>query len=149
MEQTPVNLKSTDIIRNNQQSKKGKEKNRKVNIGLVGNAAVGKTSLIKRFALGEDFENHKNTITTIGVDRTTLQVRVKDETIDVVIWDPAGQENLGTMTKTYFNQVDAIVLVFDMSDADTFEGVLRWFKQIQEVKACPIIILGNKCDLTD
>ena len=53
------------------------------------------------------------------------------------------------MTKTYFNQVDAIVLVFDMTEADTFEGVLRWFKQIQEVKECPIVILGNKCDLKD
>ena len=43
------------------------------------------------------------------------------------------------------------MLVFDMTDAHTFEGVLRWFKQIREYKKedCPIIILGNKCDLDD
>ena len=148
-----LNIKSSDIIRNSNQqrssSSKDKTKNRRLNIGLVGNKSVGKTSLIKRFALGDDFDNHRATVTTIGVDRTNLQVQVHNEPIDVVIWDPAGQEHLGTMTKTYFNQVDAIVLVFDMTEADTFEGVLRWFKQIKEVKECPIIILGNKCDKKD
>ena len=146
-------LKSSDIVRSSGTGKRDSNrqsgKNRRINIGLVGNKSVGKTSLIKRFALGEDFDNHRATVTTIGVDRTTLQVAVHNEPIDVVMWDPAGQVHLGTMTKTYFNQVDAIVLVFDMTEADTFEGVLRWFKQIQEVKECPIIILGNKSDLKD
>ena len=45
--------------------------------------------------------------------------------------------------------MDAIVLVFDMTSADTFEGVIRWFKQIRDCKDCPIIILGNKCDLEE
>ncbi len=51
-----------------------------------------------------------------------------DEPVDVVLWDPAGQEHYRQITKNYFNQVEAIVLVFDMTEADTFEGVLRWFK---------------------
>ncbi len=86
-------------------------------------------------------------MTTIGVERTPLHVQIQDEPVDVVLWDPAGQEHYRQITKNYFNQVEAIVLVFDMTAADTFEGVLRWFKQIRDCKDCPIIILGNKCDL--
>ncbi len=67
-------------------------------------------------------------MTTIGVERTPLHVQIMDEPVDVVLWDPAGQEHYRQITKNYFNQVEAIVLVFDMTEADTFEGVLRWFK---------------------
>ena len=43
--------------------------------------------------------------------------------------------------------MDAIVLVFDLTQADSYEGVLRWFKQIRQAREnCPIIILGNKSD---
>ena len=58
-------------------------------MGLVGNAAVGKTSLIRKFALGDQDDN-RGTVTTIGVERTPLQVMIHDEAIDVVMWDPAG-----------------------------------------------------------
>ena len=89
-----LNIKPSDIIRastgSNRRSNRESGKNRRINIGLVGNKSVGKTSLIKRFALGEDFDNHRATVTTIGVDRTTLQVTVHNEAIDVVMWDPAG-----------------------------------------------------------
>lgn len=58
-------------------------------MGLVGNASVGKTSLIRRFANGEQDDN-RGTVTTIGVERTPLQVIIHEEPIDVVMWDPAG-----------------------------------------------------------
>ena len=64
---------------------------------------VGKTSLIRRFALGDQYQDFAGTIATIGVERTPLQVMVKDDPIDVVLWDPAGQENFRLMTKNYFN----------------------------------------------
>ena len=41
-----------------------------------------------------------------------------------------------------------MVLVFDMTSANSFEGVLKWFKQIREAKDCPVILVGNKCDKT-
>jgi small GTP-binding protein len=64
-----------------------------------------------------------------------------------VIWDPAGQERFMHLTRNYFNQLDALVLVFDMTNASTFEGVLRWFKSIKDVKECPLLIVGNKADM--
>ena len=120
-------LLTSNIVRSSVRSSKKDSKYRKLNVGLVGNAAVGKTSLIRKFALGDQDDN-RGTVTTIGVERTPLQVMIHDEAIDVVMWDPAGQERYQQITKNYFNQVDAIVLVFDMTQADTFEGVLRWFK---------------------
>ena len=120
-------LLTSNIVRSSVRSAKRDSKYRKLNVGLVGNAAVGKTSLIRKFALGDQDDN-RGTVTTIGVERTPLQVMIHDEAIDVVMWDPAGQERYQQITKNYFNQVDAIVLVFDMTQADTFEGVLRWFK---------------------
>lgn len=71
---------------------------------------------------------------------------VNEEPIDVVIMDPAGQERYMELTKNYFQTLDAIVLVFDMTKASSFEGVLRWFRQITEAKDCPILIVGNKAD---
>lgn len=101
-------------MRSSVRSSKRDSKYRKLNVGLVGNAAVGKTSLIRKFALGDQDDN-RGTVTTIGVERTPLQVMIHDEPIDIVMWDPAGQERYQQITKNYFNQVDAIVLVFDMT----------------------------------
>ena len=98
-------------------------KNRRLNIGLVGNASVGKTTLIETFSSGI----FKPTVSTVGLERTLVSVQVCGEPIDCVMWDPAGQEQFTSITKNFFNKVDAIVLVFDMTQADTFEGVLRWF----------------------
>ena len=44
------------------------------------------------------------------------------------------------MTKNYFNSLDAVILVFDMTNGKSFEGVLRWFKQIKEAKEIPLIL---------
>jgi GTPase SAR1 family protein len=68
---------------------------------MVGNSDVGKTSLIKRFVYGEKYDN-KSRHTTIGVDQFFLQVFVNEEPVDVVIWDPAGQERFMELTKNYF-----------------------------------------------
>ena len=82
-------LLTSNITRSSSKSAKRESKYRKLNVGLVGNASVGKTSLIRKFALGEQDDN-RGTVTTIGVERTPLQVNILDEPIDVVMWDPAG-----------------------------------------------------------
>ncbi len=55
----------------------------------MGNASVGKTSLIKKFVKGDQIDG-RSTVTTIGVERTPLHVQIADEPVDVVLWDPAG-----------------------------------------------------------
>ena len=50
------------------------------------------------------------------------------------------------MTKNYYNQLDAVILVFSMTDEASFESALRWLKEIQEHKDCPVIIVGNKSE---
>ena len=59
-------------------------------MGLVGNSNVGKTSLIRRFAIGDEFDDVLGTVTTIGLERSSIQVEILGEPIDVVMWDPAG-----------------------------------------------------------
>ena len=77
-----------------------------------------------------------------------MPVAVNNEPVEVVVWDPAGQEQFQSITKNFFTKVDAVVLVFDMTQENSFESVLRWFQQVKDIKDCPVFILGNKCDKT-
>ena len=63
---------SSSIIRTSNRISKRDSKFRRLNIGLVGNSKVGKTSLIKRFAIGQEFDNSRSTVATIGLERTPI-----------------------------------------------------------------------------
>lgn len=64
-------ITTSNISRHSSKSSKRDSNYRKLNVGLVGNAHVGKTSLIRRFALGDNDDN-RGTVTTIGIERTLL-----------------------------------------------------------------------------
>ena len=67
----------------------------------------------------------------------------------MLLWDPAGQEQYNCVTKSYFNHLDALILVFDLTSPESFASVLRWYRRIRDMKDCPVLILGNKIDLDD
>ena len=119
-----------------------------IKIVLVGNSAVGKSSLMLRFA-DDSFSN--NYVNTIGVDFRFKTFEVDGKRVKIQIWDTAGQEKFRTMTSTYYKGSDAVVMVYDVTEPKTFTEVTNyWIPEIQNhVEGITYAILGNKFDLSE
>ena len=115
----------------------------------IGESAVGKTCILLRFTDNKFLKNH---ITTIGIDYKSKIIKSQNKSIKLKIWDTAGQERFRNITKQYYNGADGILLVYDVTDRNSFEKVREWMKQIQEntqKSNIGIVLIGNKCDLED
>ena len=130
------------------------EDNIEYKVVLIGNSNVGKTSLFKKISTKAFSEKN---ISTIGMDKKTLQFELdingakKEFTISLV--DTAGQERYRSITKSFFKESDGILLLYDVTDKDSFKNVGTWIDSIQEVigshkdSKYVIILIGNKIDL--
>lgn len=97
---------------------------------MMGNHGVGKTSLLRRFVMNEE-QNPNTYESTFGYDDSLqMKVKIDGELYTIKFGDTAGQERYSKMTKSYFHMHDALVVVFDMTDANSLEGGMRLIKQI-------------------
>ena len=69
--------------------------------------------------------------------------------LKVKIWDTAGVEKNANIIGSYVRKLDACFMVFDLTSRDSFDGVRRWIKQLYEQTSVPVVIVGNKYDLTE
>lgn len=115
---------------------------------LIGDSAVGKSSLLLRFA--EDSFN-ASFISTIGVDFKTRNVDLDGETVKLSIWDTAGQERFRTITAAYYRGANGIVLVYDITSEASFNSIRSWIRNIEEHASDSVckILVGNKADMED
>lgn len=115
---------------------------------VVGNGAVGKSSMIRRYCKGIFTQNYKK---TIGVDFLEKQFRLDDNDVRLMLWDTAGQEEFGAITKSYYRGAQACVLVFSTTDRDSFEAVESWKTKVEDEVGTeiPIVLVQNKIDLLD
>lgn len=120
-----------------------------LSIGLVGQSAVGKTSLCRKFLKPEVKLNPKDAVSTLGVDMYNIYLRWRDTPIKIKIWDTAGQERFGGITKNYLQPLDGVLVVFAYDSEESFEQTTKWMQNIKEAKDIPFILVGNKCDLPD
>jgi Ras-related protein Rab-1A len=114
---------------------------------IVGDSGVGKTCILRRFNDESFVDFH---MTTIGVDFAVKHVEVGGKIAKLQIWDTAGQERFHTITTAYYKGADALLLVFDVTNPESFEHCERWLKEIkkQTEGAVPeIILVGNKVDM--
>jgi len=112
---------------------------------MLGDTGVGKTCLLLRYA----YDSFSPTfITTIGIDFKIKRVEIDDLLVKLQIWDTAGQERFRTITVSYFKGAHGIVLVYDITDRDTFESIQQWVEQIHEYADANVnvLLVGNKCD---
>ena len=113
---------------------------------LIGDAAVGKTSIRRKY-LGEVYKTSH--IATIGVDFAQKYVHHQGKTHRLIIWDLSGQASFETIRKHYYQGCSSIVLVYSISDRNSFDNASKWlveaFKYLGELP--PFIIIGNKIDL--
>jgi len=118
---------------------------------VIGDYAVGKTSIIKRYCEGYFTPNYK---LTIGVDFAVKDIDIDDGTqVTLQLWDVAGHERFGTMTRVYYKYAIAAVIVFDVSRPATFDAVIKWRDDVNSKvvlandEPIPLILLANKCDI--
>jgi len=118
---------------------------------IIGDAGVGKSSLLLRFA---DNTFTSAYINTIGVDFKIRTVNIDGMTIKLQIWDTAGQERFRTITATYYRGTHGVIVVYDVTEKETFENVRRWMAEIDnncDTQQNPVnrVLVGNKCDMED
>ncbi|CAL6053865.1 Rab11 [Hexamita inflata] len=108
---------------------------------MIGDAAVGKTSLIYRYISNIFMDTYASTTITSFVSK-----RVKD--INLNIWDSAGQERFKSLVPSFFRQVKTIVIVFSAEDPKSFEKSKEWYDLIQKTVTDPaqIIMVQNMID---
>lgn len=114
-------------------------------IVVVGDAAVGKTSLIVRYVKGVFNPSY---IITLGVNFFIQDINIGEKTLRLQIWDTAGQERFGPVRQKYYKGARGAVLVFDITNPTSFERLDFWIKEVKQ--ACgdiPIVFVGNKADL--
>ncbi|GMH67044.1 hypothetical protein TL16_g04576 [Triparma laevis f. inornata] len=117
-----------------------------VKLLLIGDSGVGKSCLLLRFA---DSTFTSAYITTIGIDFKIKNVEVGGKRVKLQVWDTAGQERFRTITKAYYKGAQGILMVFDVSNEDSFVNVTNWMEQIKDNASLgvKIILLANKVDV--
>ncbi|ELT94920.1 hypothetical protein CAPTEDRAFT_101663 [Capitella teleta] len=118
----------------------------------IGDPGVGKTSLVQRYVHGYYTKDYK---ATLGVDFALKLVKWSDNvTIKLQLWDIAGQERFTSMTRVYYRDAHACIIMFDLTQRSSFQNALKW-KADLDSKCCqedgssvPCILLANKCDLS-
>lgn len=112
---------------------------------LIGNSDVGKTSIINRYV---DETYTKNYISTIGVDFKIKTIVRHGKTVKLQIWDTAGQERFRTITSSYYRGAHCIIVVFDVTEEESFSDVASWIAEVEKYKVNDtlIVLLGNKID---
>ena len=113
---------------------------------LIGDSGVGKSCLLLRFADDAYTESY---ISTIGVDFKIRTIELEGKTVKLQIWDTAGQERFRTITSSYYRGAHGIIVVYDITDMDTFNNVKTWLQEIDRYASEGVskLLVGNKSDL--
>lgn len=118
-------------------------------IVILGNAAVGKTSLINQFIEGSFQEDYKP---TLGANIIRKDVNLKNTKVRLIMWDLAGQEKYRVVRSMYFQGCVGALLVYDVTRYNTLESIdSKWLRDFKKYvkKEGVFVLIGNKSDLKD
>ncbi|XP_046424009.1 uncharacterized protein LOC124181457 isoform X2 [Neodiprion fabricii] len=128
----------------------GEKREHLYKILVIGELGAGKTSIIKRY-VHQFFSQHYRA--TIGVDFALKVLNWDQHTIiRLQLWDIAGQERFGNMTRVYYKEAVGAFIVFDVTRSATLDAVVKWKQdldskvQLPDGSAIPCVLLANKCD---
>jgi len=115
---------------------------------LIGDSGVGKSCLLLRFADDNFTDSY---ISTIGVDFRFRTITIDDKTVKLQIWDTAGQERFRTITSAYYRGADGIIMVYDVTSAESFDHVEEWLSEVDRYanESTSKLLVGNKADLIE
>ena len=121
----------------------------RINIFVLGNAAVGKSSFILRFCRN-DFKDHY--MTTIGIDfMAKSSVLPNGKNSKICFYDTAGEEKYKSVSFNLIKNADGVLLMYDITNKESFDSINGWLVSIRENRGndFPIILVGNKTDLNE
>ena len=113
---------------------------------LLGDSTVGKTCILMQYTDKTFQDVH---MSTIGLDYRLRSMTLKNgKNIKLQIWDTAGQDRFRAITKNYYRGANGIILVYDITNLQSFDNVKNWVSQIREEASKNVIIYiaGNKID---
>jgi small GTP-binding protein len=116
---------------------------------IIGDSSVGKSSLLYRYT---DSDWNPHYIATIGVDFKVLTFERDAKVVKLQLWDTAGQERFKTITHTYYRGAHGVVVVFDVTNRESFTNVTTWLQEFNQFSGgtdVPMVLVGNKCDCRD
>ena len=125
------------------------EPKRAFKVVLVGNPAVGKTSIRRKY-MGRSFRT--DYLRTIGADFASRKVTINDELILLTIWDLAGQSIFEGMRTSFYQGSKSSLVVIDVTDEQSLEDANKWAKEsvaFARGVLCNIYLIANKIDLTE
>ena len=115
---------------------------------IIGDAYVGKSNLLLRYAHGQFKDDYQ---LTIGVEFAAKNVKIRGKTYRIQIWDTAGQESFRSITRGYYKSSVCALVVYDISNKESFNNISTWIEDCknQSPKTIFFVLVGNKSDLED
>ena len=116
---------------------------------ILGDSSVGKTCFLLKYT---DKVFNEVYMSTIGLDYRLKTLTLKNgKKVKLQIWDTAGQDRFRTITKNYYKGANGIILIYDVTNTETYDNVENWISQIKEEASPNVVIylVGNKVDMED
>lgn len=129
-------------------ARQGEDHDMHLKLLMLGDTGVGKTCMLQTYV----YDTFSPTfITTIGIDFKIKHQEIDGTKLKLQIWDTAGQERFRTITVSYFKGAHGIILMYDVTDRETFDSIAHWLAQIKEHADAQVnvVLVGNKCDIAD
>ena len=122
--------------------------NPKYKLIFLGDQGVGKSCILNRFLNDTFIEDYQ---ATIGLDFQSKNVQIDNQDIHLLLYDTAGQEKFRSLIPMYTRDANIILLVYDISNRDSFTNLTHWLKDLTNVNMEEVIlcIVANKIDLVD
>ena len=115
---------------------------------LIGDSNVGKSTLLLNYT-----ENQFSEVisATIGLENKVKTINIRGLQTKLQIWDTAGQEKYHSLTKGFFRNTDGILLVFDLTNKDSFNNIKTWINEVENNSdnKTKKLLVGNKIDMKD
>ena len=117
-----------------------------INIIIIGDTNVGKTTLMKRY-INDKFT--ENIIPSLGIELYRKIKEINGKKYLIKIWDTCGQERFKALTQNYYRNADGVMILFDSNNIKSFQNLNFWLNSLKEysIKNFPLIIIGTKSDL--
>lgn len=118
-------------------------------ITVIGDGAVGKTSLIRKYTQGS-FQNEY--ISTLGTQFSKFEEVIDGEKVELFLWDIAGQDSFQALRQRFYTGNSGAIIVFSHApeQSDSYDHVSRWLDDLKKhCGSIPIVLFGNKVDLID
>ena len=114
---------------------------------LIGNSAVGKSSILKAIS---EHEYDRIYTPTLGIDFKVQTFTIDDKLVKLQIWDTAGQERFRSVCRSYYKGSQGVIFVYDVADRMSFKDIENWMEDVEKIAGHDVckILVGNKSDLT-